>query len=296
MEHPEPELAPSLTGRLAIITGANTGLGFEAAKALYARGAHVVVAGRNESKVRRAVEDIHEAGGTGVAEAGILDLASLNSVREFAERILDRHDHLDILLNNAGVMATPPGRTQDGFEMQFGVNFVGHFALTGRLFPLLSQTPGARVVTMSSIAHRGASIDFDNLRLEKPYDPWKAYGQSKLADLILALELDRRLRDAASPVASLAAHPGVSQSELVRHLPGATPPGVEFMPTANGVQPALVAACSDQAKGGEYWGPNGPNETAGEPAIAVVDAAARIAPTNKRLWEWAQDATGISFP
>ena len=243
-----------------------------------------------------AVERIRATHGAGVAEAGILDLASLKAVRTFADEVLERHDRLDILLNNAGVDGAPAGRTEDGFELQLGVNFVGHFALTGRLFPLLERTPNARVVTMSSIGHRGAIIDFDNFRLEKPYDPWREYGQSKLADLIFALELHRRLRAGGKAVASLAAHPGISQSELVRHLPGRTPPGIEFMPTAQGIQSALVAACSERTESGQYWGPDGPGETAGAPALAAVDASAQDALTNARLWEWAEGATGVSYP
>lgn len=287
---------PALDHHVAIITGANTGLGFAAAKKLRGLGAHVIVAGRDPGKVGRAVADLEALEGSGSVEAGLIDLSDLASVRVFAQGIMRRHDRLDLLLNNAGVMATPRRQTKDGFELQFGVNFVGHFALTGLLFELLERTAGARVVTMSSIAHRGAAIDFDDLRLEKPYDPWRAYGQSKLADLIFALELHRRSSLGGFNLSSLAAHPGISESELVRHLPGEAPPGTVFMPTAQGVLPALVASCSPRAKSGDYWGPDGPGETAGAPALATVDLSALDEQVNRRLWDWAQDATGVSFP
>lgn len=283
-------------GHVAIVTGANAGLGFEAAKKLVECGSHVIVAGRDPQRVVAAVQRLNVAGSRGRAVGGALDLASLESVGEFAASVADTHERLDLLINNAGIMAPPPGTTKDGFETQFGVNFVGHFALTARLFPLLKSTAGARVVTMSSIGHRGAAIDFDNFRLEKSYDPWREYGQSKLADLIFGLELHERLKASGSSVASLAAHPGVSQSELVRHLPGEAPAGVEFMATEQGVKPALVAALSGGASSGEYWGPDGPGETKGDPALAQVDAVAQDAALNSRLWEWAQEATGLSFP
>lgn len=283
-------------GHVAIVTGGNAGLGFEAAKKLVELGSHVIVAGRDPNRVAQAVENLNAAGSAGIAVAGSLDLSSLESVKEFAASVAESHERLDLLVNNAGIMAPPPGTTKDGFETQFGVNFVGHFALTARLFPLLDATAGARVVTMSSIGHRGAAIDFDNFGLEKSYEPWREYGQSKLADLILALELHERLKVSGSSVASLAAHPGVSQSELIRHLPGEAPAGVEFMATAQGIKPALVAALSDRAQSGEYWGPDGPDETKGNPALARVDAAAQDADVNARLWDWAQEATGLVFP
>lgn len=290
LDHPLPN------GHISIVTGANAGLGFEAAKKLVELGSRVVVAGRDPSRVGQAVETLNGVGAAGEAVAGQLDLASLDSVAEFASETAGMYDRLDLLVNNAGIMAPPPGTTKDGFETQFGVNFVGHFALTGRLMPLLEAADEARVVTMSSIGHRGASIDFANLGLEKPYDMWREYGQSKLADLIFALELHTRLQDAGSTVSSLAAHPGVSQSELIRHLPGEAPAGVEFMATEQGIKPALMAALSAEARSGQYWGPDGPGETKGDPGLAVVDQAANNAELNARLWDWAQDATGITFP
>ena len=280
--------------KTALITGANTGLGFEMARALAAQGTHVVVAGRNRDKVQTAIDTIGNEVSDASLEAGIVDLNSLASVREFAQAFRASHDALDVLINNAGVMVPPASRTEDGFETQFGVNFVAHFALTGHLFDLLNATDGGRIVTLSSIAHRGASVDFDNLRLEKSYEPWREYGQSKLADLMFALELDRRLRAAGSPVLSLAAHPGVSQTELTRNL-GPVPDHITMMTPQEGAAPALVAATSPDAQGGQYWGPDGPEERSGKPGLAVVDGAALDDTVAARLWDEAEGATGLLF-
>lgn len=284
-----------MTGKTALITGANTGLGFEMARALAAQGAHVIVAGRSRDKVQAALERIRAETPDAVLEAGIVDLNSLGSVTAFAESFATRHDQLDILINNAGVMVPPAGRTEEGFETQFGVNFVAHFALTGHLFALLAATPGARVVTLSSIAHRGAALDFNNYRLEKPYEPWREYGQSKLADLMFALEFDRGLKAAGHDILSIAAHPGVSQTDLTRNL-GDVPDGIEMMTPAEGAAPALVAATAPDVRGGQYWGPDGPEERSGKPGLATVDAAACREGEGARLWDWAEQVVGVHYP
>lgn len=284
-----------LTRKTALITGANTGLGFETARALAAQGVHVIVAGRNYDKVQTAVAKIKAETPAASLEAGIVDLNSLASVKTFAEGFLKNHKQLHMLINNAGVMAPPPGLTEDGYETQFGVNFVAHFALTGHLFDLLNATDGARIVTLSSISHRGAAIDFDNLRLEKPYETWREYGQSKLADLLFALELNRRLRASKSHVLSLAAHPGVSRTELTRTLEF-NPADYPMMEPADGAAPTLVAATSPDVAGGQYWGPDGPEEKSGKPGLAALDPAALEEGLGKRLWEWAEKATGVHFP
>jgi NAD(P)-dependent dehydrogenase (short-subunit alcohol dehydrogenase family) len=286
---------PDLTGKHALVTGANTGLGYQEALALATLGAHVIVAGRNPAKLEEAVASLQTAAPAGQFAPGIVDLNSLSSVRGFADRLLTAGIPLDILINNAGVMAPPAGRTEDGFESQFGVNFVAHFLLTGLLFPLLRTAPAARIVTLSSIGHRGAAIDFDNLRLEKPYDPWREYGQSKLADLILALELDKRLRTAGLPILSLAAHPGISKTELTRNL-GPVPDDVAFMPPADGAAAAVLAATGPDVEGGQYYGPTGPGETSGAPGLAAIDPAARDETLRARLWDWAEAATGVRYP
>ncbi len=295
MKRGSEESVTDMKQKTVLITGANTGLGFEMARELAKQGLHVVVAGRSRDKVAGAIEKIASEVEGASLEAGIVDLNSLASVKAFAEGCCEGHERLDILINNAGVMVPPAGQTEDGFETQFGVNFVAHFALTGHLFDLLNATPGARVVSMSSIGHRGAAIDFDNLRLEKPYDQWREYGQSKLADLMFALELDRRLRASGSGVLSLAAHPGVSQTELTRNL-GHIPADITMMTPAEGVAPALVAATSPDVAGGQYWGPDGPEERAGKPGLAVVDQAALGEGEAARLWAWAEDATGLKYP
>lgn len=184
---------PIQKGKTVLITGGNSGIGYNAAWALAKAGAHVVIAGRNPDKIDQAIKSIETDGIDGRLEAGSVDLASLYSVRQFATQFNVGHSKLDILINNAGIMMPPEGKTKDGFESQFGVNYLGHFALTGLLFKRLQSTNGSRVVTLSSIAHRGAQIDFDNLRLEKPYDQRREYYQSKLADLLFTLELARRI-------------------------------------------------------------------------------------------------------
>ncbi|MCA8868125.1 MAG: SDR family NAD(P)-dependent oxidoreductase [Rhodobacteraceae bacterium] len=284
-----------LTGKTALVTGANTGLGFETAKGLAQMGARVILAGRDPEKVDGAIARLTAGQPDAVLEPGIVDLNSPASVARFAGGILGRRKRLDLLVNNAGVMVPPAGTTADGYETQFGVNFLAHFALTGHLFSLLASTFSARVVTLSSIGHRGATVDFDNFRLEKPYDPWREYGQSKLADLIFALEFDTRLRAAGAGIASLAAHPGVSATELTRNL-GVTPDNVQFMTAADGAASTLMAATSQDAKSGQYFGPDGPGETSGQPALARIDPAARDAGVRSLLWDWAEAATGLRFP
>ncbi len=285
-----------LKDKVALVTGANTGLGFETALALYQKGAKVIVACRSEAKALEAIENIKSTGDGGKLVYGHLDLSSLNSVKEFTKKIIADEPRLDLLINNAGVMIPPACKTMDGFEIQMGVNFVGHFALTGHLFGLLEATKGSRVVTLSSIAHQGAIIDFDNFKLETPYDPWREYGQSKLADLILMLELHKRLRAKGCQLASLAAHPGFSKTELQKNMDKEMLNSIELMTAKEGAQPTLTASLSQDAKSGQYWGPDGPNETSGKPALAQIDPAALNEEVNAKLWGWAEQATGVCFP
>src|SRR5690606_33843760 len=203
------ENIPDLTGRTAIVTGANTGIGYETAKALYEKGANVIIAARDKNKIEAAIEKIKlSTKGGGTLEVGILNLANLTQIKSFAEVFKNNHSELDILINNAGVMIPPASKTDDGFELQFGVNFLGHFALTGHLFPLLKKSPNARVVTLTSgAATLTDHIDFDNLKLEKPYNEWQSYAVSKLADILFTYELDRKLKAAGLNMLSVAAHP-----------------------------------------------------------------------------------------
>jgi NAD(P)-dependent dehydrogenase (short-subunit alcohol dehydrogenase family) len=288
---------PDQTGRVAVVTGANSGLGLSTARELARAGAHVVLACRNLEKGEAAQREV----GAG-AELEKLDLASLDSVREFAERFRGAHDGLDLLINNAGLMAPPRGVTADGFEMQFGTNVLGHFALTGRLLGAMEGRPDARIVTLSSNAHKLGRINFDDLQSERRYNRWRAYNQSKLGDLMLALELDRRLRAAGSTVRSLAAHPGYSAT----NLQSAAPPAVDraIMAVTNrlvaqsgdmGALPALYAATYPGLEGGTYVGPDGFLEQRGHPKPVSPTKAARNEEDARRLWDVCEELTGVRY-
>lgn len=285
----------NLSGEVAIVTGSNTGIGFEVALDLYQKGAKVYVACRNEEKAQAAIERMKQTGGSGELVFGHLDLSSLDAVKQFANEVLSKESRLDYLVNNAGIMIPPPSKTADGYEIQFGVNFIGHFALTGHLFSLLKETQGSRVVTVSSIAHRNSTIDFDNFRLEKEYNHWREYGQSKLADIIFAIELDKRLKSRGSNILSLAAHPGFSKTDLQKYMDKDTLASLELMTAKDGAQPILAACLREDAEGGQYWGPDGPNEQKGKPALAKIDEGAFDEELNERLWDWAVEVTGVVF-
>lgn len=297
---------PDLGGKTAIVTGANSGLGFETSKALAGAGATVIMACRNPTRAESAAEAIRRAHGQADVEIMALDLADLASVRVFAQVANQRCSRLDLLINNAGVMALPERRTADGFEMQFGTNHLGHFALTGLLFERLKATPGARVVTESSLAHRFGRIRFHDLQWERGYSKWLAYGQSKLANLMFALELDRRLRAESIDLFSLSAHPGFSATHL--QFAGPEMSGSKIatlgMKASNtlfaqsrdrGALPALYAATSDDVTGGDYIGPGGFQEIQGFPARASVSKRARDPDTAQRLWSVSEALTGVRF-
>lgn len=286
----------NLKGKTAIVTGANTGIGYETALDLYKKGAKVYVACRNQEKALDAIERMKADGGTGELVYDQLDLASLQSVKAFADKVINAESSLDLLINNAGIMIPPQAKTEDGFEIQFGVNFVGHFALTGHLFDLLEATKGSRVVTLSSIAHRNAVIDFDNFRGEKEYKTWREYGQSKLADIIFTLEFEKRLRKNGNQIISLAAHPGFSETDLQKYMDKDMLASLELMTAKEGAQPTLAACLREDAKGGQYWGPDGHNEQKGKPALAKIDAAALNETLNAKIWDWAKETTKVNFP
>lgn len=286
----------NLSGKTAIVTGSNTGIGYETALDLYKKGAKVYIACRNQEKALQAIEKMKADGGTGELIFEHLDLASLHAVKAFADIVLKAESRLDLLINNAGIMIPPQSKTEDGFEIQFGVNFVGHFALTGHLFNLLEATKGSRVVTLSSNAHRGAKIDFDNFRLEKAYQNWREYGQSKLADLIFALEFEKRLRKNGNQIISLAAHPGYSETDLQKYMDKDMLASLDLMTAKEGAQPTIAACLREDAKGGQYWGPDGYNEQKGIPALAKIDVAALDETLNARLWDWAKETTKVNFP
>jgi NAD(P)-dependent dehydrogenase (short-subunit alcohol dehydrogenase family) len=294
---------PDLSGKIAVVTGSNTGIGFETAKALYEAGANVTIAARDGQKAEKAIQKIQsEKLGKGEVNYGVLDLANLDNIKQFAESLMQKHSSLDLLVNNAGVMVPPASKTADGFELQFGVNFIGHFALTGYLLPLLKQAAHARVVTLSSgAATLVDSIDFDNLKLEKGYDEWREYAASKLADILFSYELDRRFKNAGIAAISVAAHPGVTRTDLQRNIPGENLEGMfaafdQVMEPWQGALPSLFAATDPSVKGGTFYGPDGEKEYAGYPAISGHSTSAINDETlAKKLWEYAENAINLTY-
>jgi NAD(P)-dependent dehydrogenase (short-subunit alcohol dehydrogenase family) len=289
---------PDQTGRTAIVTGANTGIGRETARMLALKGAHVVLACRNAEKGRAALAQVLAGKPAGRAELDTLDLSDLDSVAAFAAAFARTHERLDLLINNAGVMVPPLGRTAQGFELQFGTNHLGHFALAGRLLPLVLRTPGARVVVVASAAQNFGHIDFDDLNWERrPYRGWAAYSQSKLANMLFALELQRRLSAAGSGVRATAAHPGWTATDLQRTAGAARFLNPLFaMKPADGALPTLRAATDPAADGGSYWGPSGVFELGGPPAAARISTRAKDEAVAARLWDVSEKLTGVSYP
>ena len=291
---------PDQQGRTVLITGANSGIGLEAARRFAHAGARVIMACRNTSKGEAAAAAIREELPQAELEISALDLASLDSIRDFAQRHAD--DTLDLLINNAGVMVPPYTKTADGFELQLGTNHLGHFALTGLLLDRLIDTPGARVVNISSTAHKIGRIDFDDLQSERSYRRWRAYGQSKIANLLFTFELDRRLRASGSELLSVAAHPGYSATNLQF---AATPSRVERLGSVflnrivaqsaeAGALPTLFAATAE-IPGGSFVGPDGFQEMRGKPKLVKAIARAHDEAVARRLWEVSEDLTGVRF-
>lgn len=296
---------PDQSGKVAVITGANSGLGFEASRELASKGATVVMAVRNMEKGRAAVQRITSDVPNADLELRQLDLGSLDSVRSFAARLAEEHDHVDILLNNAGLMATPASQTQDGFETQVGTNHFGHFVLTQELMPLLEAAPAARVVTMTSVARvQGQSLTEERTQLHDDYDPWRAYGDSKLANYQFGIELARRLEAAGSTVSSLVAHPGLSHTNLqvatVRNAgTGISGRFWQFaaryfgMPALGGALPELRAATDPQATNGQVYGPRW--NFRGAPVKIDLEQG-RLKPEEiARMWDLSESETGAVF-
>jgi len=289
------------TGKTVIVTGGNAGIGFETAKALYERGAHVLLACRDMEKAQVAAETIKQQGGTGKIEVVLLDLSSLVSVKTFADEFTQKHAELHLLINNAGIMTPPQAFTAEGYESQFGVNFLGHFALTGYLYQLLKKTKDSRIVTVTSLAYTNGTIDFDNLKSEKSYDAFREYCQSKLADLLFTLELQRRITAKGDGVLSLASHPGVTKTDLARHMSAeAIATAIErlgpLMESDQGALPSLYAAVSEDAEDGKLYGPDADGGLRGYPAINPIAENAYDEVVAKKLWEVAEAATGVVFP
>ncbi|MFC5063342.1 SDR family NAD(P)-dependent oxidoreductase [Actinomycetospora atypica] len=288
---------PDQHGRVAVVTGANTGLGFETARVLAEHGATVVLAVRDIAKGRAAAARIH--GDVTVQE---LDLTSLESVRSAVAELRAEHPRIDLLINNAGVMYTPKQTTHDGFEMQFGTNHLGHFALTGLLLDHLLPVPGSRVVTVSSTGHRiRAAIHFDDLQWDRSYSRTAAYGQAKLANLMFTYELQRRLASRGTTVA-VAAHPGVSNTELVRNAPAPLRVVADRVAplvtqsAAMGALPTLRAATDPAVLGGQYYGPGGLGEVRGHPEVVASSPQSYDADIQQRLWDVSEELTKVEFP
>ncbi len=283
------------TGKRILITGANSGIGFEAAQVLVMKGAEVIMACRSQEKGQAALERIQQACPQGKVSLMSLDLASLESINSFAEEFKSHYDRLDILINNAGVMAPPFAKTTDGFEMQFGTNHLGHFALTGHLLPLLEAAEAGRIVVVSSLAHRFGKINFSNLNAEKHYMRWPAYGQSKLANLMFAKELQRRLEQAGSNVIAVAVHPGYSATDLQRYMPGKSVLNKIAQSQLEGAMPTLYAATDTAIRGGDYIGPDGWLEIKGRPQRAFVARKAVDAAAASRLWDVSENMTQVHY-
>ncbi|UXA09213.1 SDR family NAD(P)-dependent oxidoreductase [Mycobacterium sp. SMC-2] len=292
---------PDQTGRVAVVTGANTGLGYETAAALADHGARVVLAVRNLDKGKDAAARITARGPHADVALQELDLTSLESIRAGAEQLKSDYDRIDLLINNAGVMWTPKSTTKDGFELQFGTNHLGHFALTGLLLDHMLPVAGSRVVTVSSTGHRlFADIHFDDLQWERRYSRVGAYGQSKLANLLFTYELQRRLAPRGTTIA-VAAHPGGSRTELARNVPpllAALPTLLDplFQDAAGGALPTLRAATDPGVLGGQYYGPGGFAELRGNPKLVASNEKSHDAERQRRLWEVSVKLTGVVYP
>jgi NAD(P)-dependent dehydrogenase (short-subunit alcohol dehydrogenase family) len=296
---------PAQRGRVAVVTGANSGLGLVTARELARAGARVVMTARDPARGAAALERVRRDSG-GAVELQLLDLASLASVHDFADRTMASYDGIDLLVNNAGIMAIPRQETADGFEMQFGTNHLGHFALTGLLLPSLLRRPGSRVVTVSSAAHKTGTISFDDVMASKRYQKWLAYSQSKLANLLFAFELQRRLAAAAAATISVAAHPGYTATNLqavgprqsrnpvmgiamnmLNHVVGQS--------ADDGALPQLYAATSPDVRGGEYFGPSRLMESRGAPKRVDATSKAKSLDDAARLWAMSEELTDVRY-
>jgi NAD(P)-dependent dehydrogenase (short-subunit alcohol dehydrogenase family) len=295
---------PDLTGKVVVITGANSGIGYESTREFARKGAEVILASRDQLKAERAIQNIRREIPQAKLKFIQVDLSSLESIRNFAYEFKENYDRLDILLNNAGIMLIPYGRTEDGFERTVGTNHLGHFALTGLVLERLIKTPRARVVNVASNAHYGGEMDFEDLLFEEKgaYTPMKAYGRSKLANLLFTFELQRRFQSKGYDVIALAAHPGISATELANHLffnliSWLIQPAMKlvFQSSAMGALPSLRAAVDMEARGGQYYGPGGKGERSGYPVVVDSNSASKKVEDAQSLWDISQELTGIRY-
>lgn len=295
---------PDQIGRVAIITGSNTGIGFGAAAVLAAKGAHTVLAVRNLDKGNDAVARIKAASPNAIVTLQQLDLTSLENIRKAADNLRTDFPRIDLLINNAGVMYTDKASTKDGYELQFGTNHLGHFALTGLLVDNMLGVDGSRVVTVSSVGHRiRAKIHFDDLNLDHNYNRVIAYGQSKLANLLFTYELARRLSAKGAPTIATAAHPGASDTELLRNMPGGIRQVSQFFwsnfiaqNSDMGAEPTLRAAADPGVQNGQYFGPGGFGEQKGHPKVVASSAQSHDEAIQRRLWTVSEELTGVTYP
>ncbi len=294
---------PNLSGKVSIITGANSGIGFEAAKEFARKGATTILASRNIDKAEKALAKIKKEIPDVSVEIMQLDLASLDSVNKFAAEFKKKYDRLDLLVNNAGIMMVPYQKTVDGFESQIGINHLGHFALTGLLYDLLAKTEGARIVNVSSNGHKFGEMDYDSFKFDedKEYSRMKAYGQSKLANLLFTYELDRRFKKGKIKALAVAAHPGMSNTNLANHMMGWFAPilkglfGFIMQSAAKGALPTIRAAVDPENKGSEYYGPGGRNEQRGYPVRVESSEISHNEEEAKKLWEISEKLTKVKF-
>lgn len=295
---------PHRNNGLAVITGSTEGIGYEDALALSSAGWDVIIMGRNHQKGTESIAKINQINPMAKVNFEKIDLADLSSIKAFASKMISKGQAIDLLINNAGVM-TPPKRleTADGFELQFGTNHIGHFALTAQLIPLLRKSSDARVVTVSSVANRAGAINFDDIQSKSSYNPMKSYSQAKLANLMFALELQRQSEKHGWGIKSMASHPGVSRTNLLIKGAGRwSGPGIArtflpflFQPPAQGALPTLYAATSPDAIGGLYYGPNKMSETRGFPTIAKIPVQAEDENVSLKLWELSQELAKVKF-
>lgn len=294
------------TGKTVLVTGANSGIGYQAALELARRGAHVLLGVRDKTKGAAAMSKLRREVPAASIELADLDMASLASIRAFAASFTSRAVPLDLLINNAGVMALPKRElTEDGFERQFGTNHLGHFALTGLLMPALLAAPQPRVITVSSLAHRNGRMEWDNLQSERKYVPWDAYNASKLANLLFALELQRKASASGSPLVSIPVHPGIARTRIFSNGPGVRDVKAVAMVILSpfitqddtmGALPTLYAATAPQARGGEYIGPDGFQGFKGHPTVEQPRPQALNEADAKRLWSVSEQLTGVAYP
>lgn len=295
---------PDLKNRVIIVTGGNSGLGYESVKAFVDKGAEVILACRSLEKGDVAKSEIEKSNPSGKVLVMKLDLMDLSSIISFAADIKLKYDHLDVLLNNAGIMMTPYQLTKDGFESQLGTNHLGHFALTGLLLDVIVKTPKSRIVNVSSMAHKGGQLDFDNLSYDNgsSYEPMTAYRRSKIANLFFTYELQRRLASNQSETIAVAAHPGVSMTNLANHMEGTLMykiftlfGGLISHSPANGALPQIMASVDPGVKAGEYYGPDGFSAMKGDPVLVQSNKASHNLEDARKLWEVSEKLTGVSY-